>query len=153
MAYKKLDKNLPTIMLQHLRSVADTDGYATFSGSAFALDHGISTETTSKIIRNLSDAGRLEYTRAGRSGYLVHLIHQNPEPRRCPKCGETANDTESRFCHRCGASLLTEKEQLKERLDRLVPRLYRSINDSSVANEAMELIGTLKKIVFKEDEI
>ena len=153
MAYKKLDKNLPLILLQHLRSNADNNGYVTFNGSAFALDHGISPETTARLMRNLQDAGRLEYTRAGSAGSLVRLIPKEPEPRKCPKCGEAAHDTESRFCHRCGASLLTEKEQLKDRLDRLVPRLYRSINDSSVANEAMELIGTLKKIVFKEDEI
>ena len=152
MAYKKIDKNLPQILMQTLRKNADKDGYVIFNGSVFALEHGISASTSSRIMKNLQDQGKLEYTKNGDNGSLVHLIQKDPDLRKCPKCGETAHDANSRFCHMCGASLLTEKEQLKYRLDRLLPRLYREIKDPSVANEAMELIGTLKKIVFEEDE-
>jgi DNA-binding transcriptional regulator YhcF (GntR family) len=151
MAYRKIEKNLPLILLQAIRKNADKDGYATFSGNEFAMDHGVAHETVAKIIRKMQDEGKLEYTRLGKKGLLIHLIQRDPDPRKCPKCGETAHDANSRFCHRCGASLLTEKEQLKYRLDRLLPRLYREIKDPAVANEAMELIGTLKKIVFEEE--
>lgn len=151
MAYKKIDKNLPLILLQAIRKGVDSDGYVTFNVSEFAMDHGISPDTASKMMRTLQEEGRIEYTKLGRKGSLVHMIQKDPEPRKCPKCGEAAHDAKSRFCHRCGASLLTEKEQLKYRLDMLLPRLYREIKDPSVANEAMELIGTLKKIVFEEE--
>lgn len=151
MAYKKIDKNLPQILMQTLRRNADKDGYVIFNGSVFALEHGISASTSSRIMKNLQDEGKLEYTKNGDNGSLVHLIQKGPEPRKCPKCGEAAHDANSRFCHRCGASLLTEKEQLKYRLDMLLPRLYREIKDPAVANETMELIGTLKKIVFEEE--
>ena len=154
MAYHKINENMEQILLQHLRGLADNDGYVTFSARAFALDRGVSYTTIQNVINRLYERGKLEYTNMGKKGTLVHLL-KSEQPtvdlRKCPKCGETAHDANSRFCHRCGASLLTEKEQLKYRLDRLLPRLYREIKDPAVANEAMELIGTLKKIVFEEE--
>ena len=155
MAYHRINENMEQILLQHLRGLADDDGYVTFSARSFALDRGVNYTTIQNVINRLYGQGKLEYTNMGKKGTLVHLLKSeqpSADLRKCPKCGETAHDANSRFCHRCGASLLTEKEQLKYRLDRLLPRLYRAINDSTVANEAMELIGTLKKIVFEEDE-
>ena len=154
MAYHRINENMEQILLQHLRGLADNDGYVTFSARAFALDRGVSYTTIQNVINRLYGHGKLEYTNMGKKGTLVHLLKSeqpNVDLRKCPKCGETAHDANSRFCHRCGASLLTEKEQLKYRLDRLLPRLYREIKDPAVANEAMELIGTLQNIVFKED--
>lgn len=154
MAYHRINENMEQILLQHLRGLADDDGYVTFSARSFSLDRGVSYTTIQKVINRLYGQGKLEYTNMGKKGTLVHLLKSeqpNVDLRKCPKCGETAHDANSRFCHRCGASLLTEKEQLKYRLDRLLPRLYREIKDPVVANEAMELIGTLKKIVFEEE--
>lgn len=154
MAYRRINENMEQILLQHLRGLADNDGYVTFSARAFALDRGVSYTVIQRVINRLYGQGKLEYTNMGKKGTLVHLLrseHPTVDLRKCPKCGETAHDANSRFCHRCGASLLTEKEQLKYRLDRLLPRLYREIKDPAVANEAMELIGTLKKIVFEEE--
>ena len=154
MAYHRINENMEQILIQHLRGLADDDGYVTFSARSFALDRGVSYTTIQNVINRLYGQGKLEYTNMGKKGTLVHLLKSeqpNVDLRKCPKCGETAHDANSRFCHRCGASLLTEKEQLKYRLDRLLPRLYREIKDPAVANEAMELIGTLQNIVFKED--
>lgn len=154
MAYHRINGNMEQILLQHLRGLADNDGYVTFSARSFALDRGVSYTTIQNVINRLYGQGKLEYTNMGKKGTLVHLLKSElptVDLRKCPKCGETAHDANSRFCHRCGASLLTEKEQLKYRLDRLLPRLYREIKDPAVANEAMELIGTLQNIVFKED--
>lgn len=154
MSYHRINENMEQVLLQHLRGLADNDGYVTFSARSFALDRGVSYTTIQKAINRLYGQGKLEYTNMGKKGTLVHLLKSEQSTvdlRKCPKCGETAHDANSRFCHRCGASLLTEKEQLKYRLDRLLPRLYREIKDPAVANEAMELIGTLKKIVFEEE--
>ena len=154
MAYHRINENMEQILLQHLRGLADDDGYVTFSARSFALDRGVNYTTIQNVINRLYGQGKLEYTNMGKKGTLVHLLKSeqpNVDLRKCPKCGETAHDANSRFCHRCGASLLTEKEQLNYRLDRLLPRLYREIKDPAVANEAMELIGTLKKIVFEEE--
>lgn len=154
MAYHRINGNMEQILLQHLRGLADNDGYVTFSARAFAIDRGVSYTTIQNVINRLYGQGKLEYTNMGKKGTLVHLLKSeqpNVDLRKCPKCGETAHDANSRFCYRCGASLLTEKEQLKYRLDRLLPRLYREIKDPTVANESMELIGTLKNIVFEED--
>lgn len=157
MAYNILDKNLPAILLQYLRSTADPDGYVTFNGSTFALDHGISPSTSSKLLRKLEKDGRLEYTREGKFGSLVHLIPpeadpQKPEPRKCPKCGESAHDDHARFCYRCGTSLLSEREQIKEQIGKLLPRIFREIDSSALVSELSSVMSRLMDIAFKEDE-
>lgn len=151
MAYRKLDSNLPKILLSHLRDNADKDGYTIFSSSSFALDHGISHETTARLVRDLQEAGKLEYTRMGNKGLLVHMIPKKPDPRKCPKCGEIAHDEQSRFCYRCGSSLLSWDEQLKIKIDSLMPRIYREINDSKLSSELSEVMSILMKKVFKEE--
>ena len=71
MAYKKIDKNLPQILMQTLRRDADKDGYVIFNGSVFALEHGISASTSSRIMKNLQDQGKLEYTKNGENRYII----------------------------------------------------------------------------------
>lgn len=107
MAYHRINGNMEQILLQHLRGLADNDGYVTFSERAFALDRGVSNTAINNTIKRLQDHGKLEYTNMGKKGTLVHLLKSeqpNVDLRKCPKCGETAHDANSRFCHRCGAS-------------------------------------------------
>ena len=152
MAYRKINENVDQILLQHLRELADEEGYVTFSARAFALDRGISYSTIQKHIGSLQRKGKLEYTNMGKKGTLVHLLKkEQPSLRKCPKCGELAHDDKAMFCHRCGASLLTEKEQLKIGADRILPMIYREINDPRLCNELSYLMGKLINIVFEED--
>ena len=145
---------LEQVLLQHLRGLADNDGYVTFSERAFALDRGVSNTTIHNTIKRLQDQGKLEYTNVGKKGTLVHLLKsEQPKDnlRKCPKCGETAHDANSRFCHRCGTCLLSWDEQLKIKIDSLLPKIYREINDSKLSSELSEVMAILTKKVFKEE--
>ena len=100
MAYRKINENVDQILLQHLRELADEEGYVTFSARAFALDRGISYSTIQKHIGSLQRKGKLEYTNMGKKGTLVHLLKkEQPSLRKCPKCGELAHDDKAMFCH------------------------------------------------------
>lgn len=149
---------------EHLKASADDEGYLVFSSARFALDRGVSSSTVQRCIRKLAEDKKIEYTRAPadgvskNAGSLIRILQadKNPEAkagalRKCPKCGETAHDIRSRFCYRCGTSLLTEKELLKERCGRFLPTLFRSITDQATANEAAELFHKLIELAFKEE--
>ena len=91
MAYHRINGNMEQILLQHLRGLADNDGYVTFSARAFALDRGVSYTTIQKVINRLYGQGKLEYTNMGKKGTLVHILKsEQPKDnlRKCPKCGE-----------------------------------------------------------------
>lgn len=149
----------------YLKKNADEEGYLVFNSASFALDRGVDSTTIQRCVRKIAEDGKIEYTRAPadgvhtNSGLLIRLLQNERKPeeqatisalRKCPKCGELAHDIRSRFCYRCGTSLLTEKELLKERCNNFLPRLFRAIPDASVGNEATELIHKLMEIAFKE---
>ena len=149
---------------EYLKTNADDEGYLIFNGASFALDRGVDSATIQRCVRKLAEDGKIEYTRAPadgvhtNNGSLIRLLRNERKPesqvsvlRKCPKCGELAHDIRSRFCYRCGTSLLTEKELLKERCNNFLPRLFRAIPDASVGNEATELIHKLMEIAFKEE--
>lgn len=147
---------------EYLKQNADEDGYLLFNCTNFALDRGCHSTTIQRAVHLLSEQGKVECVQStdletGKRGLLVHLVGDKPKEiigsnlRKCPKCGELAHDTRSRFCYRCGTSLLTEKELLKERCNNFLPRLFRSISDATVGNEATELIHKLMEIAFKEE--
>ena len=146
---------------EYLKQNADDDGYIEFNSSAFALDRGCDPVTIQRVVHWLSDQGKVECTKSvntntGRNCLLVHIVEDRLKEignilRKCPKCGELAHDTRSRFCYRCGTSLLTEKEILKERCNNFLPRLFRNIADTATGNEAAELFHKLMELAFKED--
>lgn len=68
MAYHRINGNMELILLQHLRGLADNDGYVTFSERAFALDRGVSNTAINNTIKRLQDQGKAGVHEHGQEG-------------------------------------------------------------------------------------
>lgn len=157
------------IVLSYIRENVDEDGYTKMNISSVSMDRGISYSSVKNALKSLAVDGKIEYTntddvidQSGRvnRGFLVHLIG-NVQPlivpvkveapvRKCEKCGTDAPAVGARFCWKCGASLLTEKELLKEAYDRVLPKIAKLGTDSTEMNEIMTIIGKVANMAFKE---
>lgn len=155
-----------TNLLRILKEKADQFGEAEVKKQDIALEYGISNSAITKSMDRLKEKGYIdfEFTNRGRAGsyYRVWLIDQNKvevsdapvdeqKLRVCKCCGSKALNENARFCWHCGATLMTEQEQLKEQLDSLLPRVARSMTDASVSNELFQMIAKLRKLAFKEE--
>lgn len=152
-------KRIRSIVLQYLKDNSDCDGYSKISCQAFALDRGIPYYTVRAAIEKLSDEGKIEYARTG-NGFIVRMI-DIPNPlviqvkderplRKCDKCGTFGPNPNARFCWKCGASLLSDRELLKEAFDRVFPKIAKLSTDSAEMNEIMTVIGKVGKMAFEE---
>ena len=155
-----------TNLLRILKEKADQYGEAEMRKQDIALEYGISNSAITKSMDRLKEKGYIdfEFTNRGRAGsyYRVWLIDQNKvevsdapvdeqKLRVCKCCGSKALTENARYCWHCGATLMTEQEQLKEQLDSLLPRVARSMTDASVSNELFQVIAKLRKLAFKEE--
>ena len=154
-----------TNLLRILKEKADQFGEAEVKKQDIALEYGISNAAITKSMDRLKEKGYIdfEFSNRGRAGsyYRVWLVDQNKteeaQPtedtaklRICKCCGSKALNENARFCWNCGATLLTEQEQLSEQLDSLLPRVARSITDASVSNELFQMIAKLRKLALGE---
>lgn len=159
-----------TNLLRILNEKADQFGEAEVKKQDIALEYGISNSAITKSMERLKMKGYIDYefTNRGRAGsfFKVWFVDQNKvepkeeeapveaEPvaklRTCKCCGSKALNEEARFCWNCGATLQTEKEQLNEQLNALLPRVARSITDAAVSNELFQMIGKLRKLALEE---
>lgn len=166
---KEEEQRVRSIVLSFIKENVDEDGYLKMSASALSLDRGIPAWSIRTALKNLADDGKVEVAETndvtdanGRNnrGMLVHLV-SNTQPlvvpvkvetpvRKCGKCGTDAPAVGARFCWKCGASLLSEKELLKEAFDRVFPKIARALTDSD-ANEIMTVIGKVGQLAFKEE--
>lgn len=156
-----------TNLLRILKEKADQFGEAEVKKQDIALEYGISNAAITKSMDRLKEKGYIdfEFTNRGRAGsyYRVWLVDQNkvevkdeepvieePKLRVCKCCGSKALNEDARFCWHCGATLLTEQEQLSEQLNALMPKVARSMTDASVSNELFQVIGKLRKLALGE---
>ena len=154
-------------LLRILKEGADQYGEVEVKKQDIALEYGISTSAISKSMERLKEKNYIDYefTNRGRAGsyFKVWLVDQNkvevkdeepvieePKLRVCKCCGKKALSEEARFCWHCGATLLTEQEQLSEQLNALMPKVARSITDAAVSNELFQIIAKLRKLAFGE---
>ena len=156
-----------TNLLRILKEKADQYGEAEVKKQDIALEYGISNAAITKSMDRLKEKGYIdfEFSNRGRAGsfYRVWLVDQNkveakdeepvieePKLRVCKCCGSKALNENARFCWNCGATLLTEQEQLSEQLNALMPKVARSITDAAVSNELFQIIAKLRKLAFGE---
>ena len=156
-----------TNLLRILKEKADQFGEAEVKKQDIALEYGISNAAITKSMDRLKEKGYIdfEFTNRGRAGsyYRVWLVDQNkvevkdeepvmeePKLRVCKCCGSKALNENARFCWNCGATLLTEQEQLSEQLNALMPKVARSITDASVSNDLFQVIAKLRKLALGE---
>lgn len=157
-----------TNLLRILKEKADQFGEAEVKKQDIALEYGISNAAITKSMDRLKEKGYIdfEFSNRGRAGsfYRVWLVDLNkveakdeepfieePKLRVCKCCGSKALNENARFCWNCGATLLTEQEQLSEQLNALMPKVARSITDAAVSNELFQIIAKLRKLAFKEE--
>lgn len=156
---KEEGKRIRNIVLQFIKDTADVDGYTKVNCQALALDRGIPSSSVRLAVDKLSEEGKVEFARTS-NGLLVRLV-DIPNPlvvsvkeerpiRKSEKCGAVGANADARFCWKCGASLLTEKELLKEAYDRVLPKIAKLGTDSTEMNEIMTVIGKVANIAFKE---
>lgn len=154
-------------LLRILKEKADQFGEAEVKKQDIALEYGISPTAIGKSMDRLKEKGYIDFgfINRGRAGsfYRVCMVDQNkvevkedepveeePKLRVCKCCGRKALTDEARFCWNCGATLLTEQEQLSEQLNALMPKVARSMMDASVSNELFQVIGKLRKLALGE---
>lgn len=165
---KEEEQRVRSLVLSFIKENVDEDGYLKMSASALSLDRGIPAWSIRTALKNLADEGRVEFTETndvtdsnGRNnrGLIVRLVTTTPmvvpvkeeRPIRvCEKCGAVGANADARFCWKCGASLLTEKELLKEAYDRVLPKIAKLGTDSTEMNEIMTVIGKVANMAFKE---
>ena len=162
-------------LLRIIKEKADQYGEAELRKSDIALEYGISPTAIGKSMDRLKEKSYIdfEFMNRGRAGsfYKLWLVDQNKrqdveaEPteespsedgpvvklRMCKRCGTVAASADARFCHRCGESLLSEKEQLKEKFNSFFPKIARALGDSTDSNEIMTVIGRVGKLAFEEE--
>ena len=169
---KEEEQRVRSIVLSFIKENVDEDGYLKMSASALSLDRGIPTWSIRTALKNLADDGKVEVAETndvtdsnGRNnrGMLVHLV-RDTQPlvvpvkveapvRKCSKCGTDAPAVGARFCWKCGASLLSDRELLKEAFDRVFPKIAKLTTDSAEGNEIMTVIGNVAKMAFEKEEV
>lgn len=146
------------ILMDYLREQADgRHNWFGFSATAYALDRGENHVTIMTDLRKFEQEGKIEVEARQGSGTLIRFPEiKEPEVevklpvRVCAKCGTEAPDPEARFCWKCGASLLSDRELLKEAFDRVFPKIAKLSTDSAEMNEIMTVIGKVGKMAFEE---
>lgn len=81
---------------------------------------------------------------------IVIQVKDERPLRKCNKCGTFGPNPNARFCWKCGASLLSDRELLKEAFDRVFPKIAKLSTDSAEMNEIMTVIGKVGKMAFEE---
>ena len=149
-----------SVLMDYLRQEAhDGHDWFGFSANAYALDRGECHGTIRTDIMKLADEGKIEFTSKPGSGFFIRIPEpKEPEPqpvivRKCAKCGSDAPNPEARFCWKCGASLLSDRELLKEAFDRVFPKIAKLSTDSAEMNEIMTVIGKVGKLAFDYVEV
>lgn len=156
------------ILLEHLREYGNE--WFPFNASNFAKDMGVHPTTVQRHIHLLISDGLIEvrHPHGKRGGYEIrclndgerhtedserHVKVQVTAPVRvCRYCKTEAANEKARFCWKCGKTLLTEKELLKEEFNMTLGRICRFINDSAECNRIMETLDKVGKIAFTEEQ-
>jgi hypothetical protein len=153
-----------TSFVEYIKSRVDPDGYMTLRTSAVAADLGLDSMCVQRYLKHFAGSGRVEFEREQKGVYIVKY-NGNTQPasdnlvyvplsefRKCPKCGAEACNTKSRFCWRCGSSLLSEKEQVKEEYHNILGFICRVVKNPMDIKKIMEVLSKVEKIAFGDEK-
>lgn len=141
-----------SILLEHLKKHGD--GWFAFNASHYASDFGADPSTIQKYLKQFVDSNIIEVeSNLGRGGgYKIRFTEQKEAKlRKCRKCGTMAANENARFCWKCGETLLSEKELLKEEFNMTLGRICRFINDSRELQRITDTLDKVGKLAFKEE--
>ena len=151
--------------MSYITENMDEKGYLNLRVAAVCLKLGLDNQTVHRYLEHFSKEGRLEYTRIQKGVYLVNY-HGGPKqipentiyvpiakPRRiCPKCKVEATNDGARFCWKCGSSLLSEKEQVKEEYHSILGFICRVVKNPMDTKKIMEVLSKVEKIAFGDEK-
>lgn len=142
----------------------DEQGYLFVRTSDVEQKLGLDPQTVHRYLEHFCKEGRLEYSHEQKGVWLVNYrshqqVPQNSvyvpiaKPRRiCPKCKVEAPNDGARFCWKCGSSLLSEKEQVKEEYLNILGFICRVVKNPMDAKKIMEVLSKVEKIAFGEEK-
>lgn len=126
---------------------------------------GIDTQTVRRYLEHFAKEGLLEYTHLQKGVWLVHYngkMQQSSENavyipvkkplRVCPKCKVEATNEGAKFCWKCGASLLSEKERLRDEFRNTLGSLHRFIDNAKDREKIMDVMTRVDKFAFGEEK-
>lgn len=154
-----------TSFVEYIKSRVDPDGYMTLRTSAVATDLGLDSMCVQRYLKYFAGSGKVEFEREQKGVYIVKY-NGNTQPasdalvyvplgkdfRKCPKCGAEACNTESRFCWKCGSSLLSEKELLKAEFNNILGYICRVVTNSKDVNKIMATMTKVQKFAFGDEK-
>ena len=149
--------------MSYITENMDEKGYLNLRVAAVCLKLGFDNQTVCRYLEHFSKEGRLEYTRIQKGVYLVNYHggqKQIPENtvyisvkkslRVCPKCKVEAANDGAKFCWKCGTSLLSEKERLREEFQLAIGNLHRFIDNTKDREKIMDVMIRVEKFAFGE---
>ena len=147
-----------------INNIDDAD-YLSLRCSLVRSKLGLDSQTVRRYLEYFSDKGLLEYTHLQKGVWLVHYNGNTQpasdnlvyvpvsKPRRvCPKCKVEATNDGAKFCWKCGASLLSEKERLKEEFRSALGSLHRFIDNTKDREKIMDVMIRVDKFAFGEEK-
>ena len=154
-----------TSFIEYIKSRVEPDGYMALRASAVKLDLGLDSMCVKRYLTHFAETGVIEFMRERKGVYIVKY-NGNTQPasdnfvyiplgnklRKCPKCGELACNAESKFCWKCGSSLLSEKEILKAEFNNTLGYICRLINNPSDVNKIMATMTKVQKFAFGDEK-
>ena len=151
--------------IDYIKENMDDKGYLNLRCSLVCQKLGIDSQTVHRYLEHFSNGGCLEFTHLQKGSWLVHYngntrpASENSiyipiaKPRRiCPKCKVEAANDGARFCWKCGSSLLSEKEQVKEEYHNILGFICRVVKNPMDTKKIMEVLSKVEKIAFGEEK-
>lgn len=151
--------------MSYITENMDEAGYLNLRCSLVCPKLGVDSQTVRRYLEHFSNTGRIEYTHLQKGAWLVHYngkVQQSSEnavyipiakPRRiCPKCKVEAANEGAKFCWKCGASLLSEKERLRDEFRNALGSLHRFIDNAKDREKIMDVMARVDKFAFGEEK-
>lgn len=151
--------------IDYITENMDEAGYLNLRCSLVCPKLGIDSQTVRRYLEHFSNTGRIEYTKLQKGAWLVHYngktqpasensvyIPIKKPLRICPKCKVEAANEGAKFCWKCGSSLLSEKEQVKEEYHNILGFICRVVKNPMDTKKIMEVLSKVEKIAFGEEK-
>ena len=153
------------MFIDYIKENMDDHGYLNLRCSLVASKIGLDSQTVRRYLEHFSKTGLLDYTHLQKGAWLVRY-NGNTQPasentvyipvkkplRVCPKCKVEATNDGARFCWKCGSSLLSEKEQLKEEFHNTLSYICRVVNNTADTQKIMATMVKVDKFAFGEEK-
>lgn len=149
--------------IDYIKENMDDKGYLELRCSIVVSKLKLDSQTVRRYLEHFNKSGLLDYTHLQKGAWLVRY-NGNTQPasenavyipvkkslRVCPKCKVEAANDGAKFCWKCGTSLLSEKERLREEFQLAIGNLHRFIDNAKDREKIMDVMIRVEKFAFGE---